>query len=480
MVSRFNKRFERKWKVFFLVGTSIFMSTLDSSIVNVALPFMMQDLKSDMQTIQWVVLSYLLTVSSLLLSFGRLSDIKGRKLVYVLGFSIFVVGSFLCALARSSEALIVSRALQGCGASMLMACSPALIVDVFPGKERGKALGMIGAVVAAGLTTGPVAGGMILEYLSWRFIFYINIPIGVAAAIGGVFLLSGKKQDHASQEPMDLKGSLILIIFLTSLILFLTQLPRWGVVSWPSLILAFLSIVAGIGFVVNEKREDFPLFDLKLLSIKLFVYPVMASAILFASLFVIVFMMPFYLTYPCGFSASKTGLVMIVPFLFLLIVSPVSGMLYDRYGSRRLCMIGMGGVAASLILLTGLEPQGDLWSIIWRIALAGIGTALFVSPNNTATMSSVPLQQRGVASGAVATARNVGMVMGVALAGLMFTSSFSKLTGGATLELYQGHMASFFMVGFKQAMMLGAILCGFGMIVTWVRGKESKDFSGKD
>ncbi len=473
----FKKRFEKKWKVFFLVGISIFMSTLDSSIVNVALPFMMQDLKSDMQTIQWVVLSYLLTVSALLLSFGRLSDIKGRKLVYIMGFSIFSIGSYLCALARTPEALIISRALQGCGASMLMACSPALIVDVFPGKERGKALGMLGAVVAAGLTTGPVFGGIILEYLSWRFVFYINIPIGVAATIGGLFLLSPKKKDSTSKEPMDLKGSFILIVFLTSLILFLTQLSKSGLVSWSSFALGFLSIVAAIGFLVNEKRADFPLFDLKLLSIKLFIYPVIASAILFASLFVIIFLMPFYLSYPCGFSASKTGLVMIVPFLFLLIVSPVSGMLYDRYGSRRLCMIGMSGVAASHMALTWLEPQSDLCSILWRIALAGIGTALFVSPNNTAAMSSVPLQRRGVASGAVATARNVGMVLGVAFAGSMFTSSFSKLTGGATLELYQNHMASSFMVGFKQAMWLGVILCCFGMIVTWARGKEPKTFS---
>ena len=158
--------YEKKWKIFFLVATSIFMSTLDSSIVNVALPYMMQDLKTDIQTIQWVVLIYLVTVSSLLLTFGRLSDIKGRRAVYVLGFSIFVTGSLLCGMAGTSFFLIISRMVQGCGASMLMACSPALIVDAFPVKERGKALGYIGAVVAAGLTTGPVAGGILLEYFS--------------------------------------------------------------------------------------------------------------------------------------------------------------------------------------------------------------------------------------------------------------------------------------------------------------------------
>lgn len=463
---------EKKWKIFFLVGTSIFMSTLDSSIVNVALPFMMQDLASDIQTIQWVVLSYLLTVSALLLTFGRLSDIKGRKLVYVAGFSIFTFGSLLCGIAGTPWGLIISRSVQGFGASMLMACSPALIVDVFPANERGRALGMTGAVVAAGLTTGPLAGGMILEYLSWRTIFFVNLPIGIAAVIGGMVLLSGKSTDQGSEEPMDITGSFILIVFLSAFILVLTQLPRWGGLSFQTLLLAVITLTAGIGFVVNEKRSRFPLFDMNLLTIRLFIFPVMASGVLFAALFIIIFMMPFFLTYPCGFSASKTGWIMIVPFLFLLAVSPVSGMMYDKIASRRLCMTGMGLLGLSLFMLIQLEPGTGVWHILWRISLAGLGAALFVSPNNTAAMSNVPLDRRGIASGAVATARNVGMIIGVALAGLVFTSSFSTLSGGGTLEQYQTSMTPFFMSSFKRVMMVGGLLAGIGLIITWARGKE--------
>ncbi|MBU8909698.1 MAG: MFS transporter [Desulfobacterales bacterium] len=464
--------YEKKWKIFFLVATSIFMSTLDSSIVNVALPYMMQDLRTDMQTIQWVVLIYLMTISSLLLTFGRLSDIKGRRPVYVLGFVIFVAGSLLCGIAQTPQFLIVSRAVQGCGASMLMACSPALIIDVFPVKERGKALGMIGAVVAAGLTTGPVVGGLILEYLSWRFIFYINIPIGIAAAIGGMFILKSVHTARGSCEPMDKTGSILLIIMISSLIIFLTQLSNWGIASILSLSFAGLCILAGILFVIKEARSDFPLFDMKLLKIKLFIFPVISSAILFAALFVIVFMLPFYLTYPCDFSASKTGLIMIVLFLFLLVVSPVSGILYDTFGSRRLCMIGMSILTLSLVSLMYIHPSMGVLSILWRIALAGIGTALYVSPNNTAIMSCVPLSRRGIASGAVATARNLGMVIGVALAGLIFTSSFSMLTNGSTLENYLAAMEPFFMISFKRTMAMGVILSVFGIVVTFARGKE--------
>ncbi|WP_300456443.1 MFS transporter [Desulfobacula sp.] len=466
--------YEKKWKIFFLVATSIFMSTLDSSIVNVALPQVMQELQTDIQTIQWVVLIYLVTVSALLLTFGRLSDIYGRKVVYVMGFVLFAVGSLLCGMARTPLFLIVSRALQGGGASMLMACSPAMIVDAFPVQERGKALGMIGAVVAAGLTTGPVVGGVILEYLSWRFIFYINIPIGIAAALGGLFVLNNAPAAQGCREPLDKTGSVLLVIMLSTLIVFLTQLSRWGIISLLSLSFAVSFILACIGFAVTEARSDYPLFDLGLLKLKLFLFPVMSSALLFASLFVIVFMMPFYLTYPCGFSPSKTGSIMIAPFLFLLFVSPLSGMLYDRLGSRRLCMMGMSILTLSLVSLMMIRPAMGAGSMLWRMALAGIGTALFVSPNNTAVMSCVPLSRRGIASGAVATARNLGMVIGIALAGLIFSTSFSTLTSGSSLEDYTAAMEPFFMISFKRAMGMGVILSIWGIFVTFARGKESQ------
>jgi len=319
---------KKKWKVFFLVAVSIFMSTLDSSIVNVALPVMMQELSTDVRTIQWVVLIYLTTVSSLLLTFGRLSDIKGRKLIYIMGFSVFVTGSLLCGLAKTPMVLIVSRALQGSGAAMLMACSPALIVDAFPIKERGKVLGMVGAVVAAGLTAGPVAGGLLLDYLSWRYVFYINIPIGIAASIGAMLILKtpiGKSKHPESQiqnmaknqtnhEPMDKTGSILLIVVLSSLILFLSKMTDQGLFSTFSLCTSAAFMVSLFAFVVVEKQTPYPLFDFDLLKIKLFVFPVIGSAILFASLFIIVFLMPFYLTYPCGFSSSKIGIIMLTPF----------------------------------------------------------------------------------------------------------------------------------------------------------------------
>jgi MFS family permease len=203
-------------------------------------------------------------------------------------------------------------------------------------------------------------------------------------------------------------------------------------------------------------------------------FPVISSSILFSALFIIVFMMPFYLTYPCGFQASKTGLIMVTPFLFLLFISPLSGMLYDRFGSRLLCMVGMSLLAISLISLLYLHPSMGTFPILWRLAFAGIGTGLFVTPNSTTIMSCIPLSRRGVASGAVATARNLGMVTGVALAGAIFSTSFSSLTNGSSLENYSMVMEPFFLISFRRALLAGIIILIPGLIATFARGKENK------
>lgn len=464
--------FDKKWQVFALVGVSIFMSTLDSSIVNVALPYIMEDLASDVKTVQWVVVVYLLTVSSLLLTFGRLSDIQGRRKVYVVGFFVFTLGSLLCGQSVTSQMLVCARAVQGVGASMLMACSPALVVDAFGPEERGKALGMMGAVVAAGLTLGPLAGGVILAYFSWRLIFYINVPIGVMAVAAGMLVLRGLPGGSGSGEPLDKRGSLLLVAFLCSLIVTLVRSPDLGFVSVKSGLGLMTAAACGLGFFVNEKRCPYPLLDLDLMKIRMFVLPLISSAILFASLFILVFMMPFFLTYPAGLTAARTGLVMIVPFLFLLVISPISGMLADRLGSRMLCTLGMAFMVLSLFSLIFLSPEKGVAAVVWRMALAGIGTALFVSPNNTAIMGAVPLHQRGIASGAAATARTLGMVSGVALAGTIFSAFISFQGEGA--GAYVPDMAPAFMAGFRYVMAAGSGLAAIGVAVTFSRGWENR------
>lgn len=465
----------KKWQVFGLVGVSIFMSTLDSSIVNLALPYIMSDLSTDVKTVQWVVLVYLLTVSSLLLFFGRLSDTRGRGPVYVGGFCIFTAGSLFCGLAGTTGGLIAARGVQGVGASMLMACSPALITDAFEARQRGRALGLVGSVVALGLTLGPIAGGVILEFFSWRMIFYINIPIGIAAIALGAVLLKDVSHSKGSGEPLDRAGSLLVPLMLCGLMMGLTQLSDWGAVSVKSIsCLAFFLFCLG-GFIRVESKSPHPLFDLELLKIRSFTLPLLATLNLFACLFLMVFMLPFFLTYPCGFSAARTGSIMIVPFLFLLLVSPLSGALADRLGSRTLCTAGMVLMCLSLLALQWARPGDGVMSLLLRIAPAGVGTALFISPNNTAIMGAVPANRRGIASGAVATARNLGMVFGVALAGTLFSASFSLegRDGAHGLAAYTPAAAPAFMAGFRQVMTAGSVLAAVGILVAFVRGNDA-------
>ncbi|MCG8615661.1 MAG: MFS transporter [Desulfobacterales bacterium] len=467
---------EKKWQVFGLVAVSIFMSTLDSSIVNVALPYMMQDLSETMGTIQWVVTVYLLTVSSFLLTFGRLSDIKGRPVVYRMGFGFFTLGSFLCGVSGTVFWLILARAVQGLGASMLMACSPALIVDVFEPEHRGRALGLVGACVAAGLTTGPLAGGLLLEYFSWRSIFFINIPVGIWAlmATGGIFEGNTRK----TEESLDLTGCVSLAFLVCCLIISLVHAGDWGLLSLKGLFFLGAGVISGLIFVRNARRNTSPLFDLKLLGIRLFVMPLAASLVLFMALFTLIFMMPFYLSLACSFSPAQTGMTMIVPFFFLLVVSPVSGGLADRLGSRGLCGAGMGCLAFALFLLGGLTPEHGHWSVLWRLGLAGFGTAMFISPNAAVIMGAVPADRRGIASGAVATARNLGMVIGVAVSSAVFTYTYTRLVPGGGLDHYKPEMAPYFMAGFRHVMWTGAIVAGIGVLVTLARGRDTVSQQG--
>ncbi len=463
---------KKKWVIFSLVAIAVFMSTLDSSIVNIALPVIMKDLKVPLTTIEWIPMIYLLTVSSLLLSFGRLSDIKGRRWVYCRGFFIFSIASLLCGVSPDAKWLIAARSLQGIGAAMLMACSPALVVDTFPVSERGKALGMVGTVVAAGLTAGPVLGGLIINFFSWRAIFLINIPIGIVSAILAFRILKGGKGDIVRREPFDWKGALLLAFGLSLFVMALSHAYDWGFISVRTLLFLIGSIFSLIWFLQIEKGMDYPIFQTSLLSIRLFSLPVISAAILFVSLFTMVFLMPFYLVHPYGFSIDKVGYTMVIPFTFLFFISPLSGYISDRIGSRMLCTLGMLLMSIALFYLSQLTSSSTYISVAWPLALVGIGTGIFISPNNSTIMSAIPQAHRGVASGAVATSRNIGMVIGVALSGLIFNSIFHTLSGGLTLKVYKPELEAFFMTSFKWAMLTGGSVAGIGVIVSFLRGPE--------
>jgi EmrB/QacA subfamily drug resistance transporter len=462
------------WLIFLMVAIGIFMATLDGSIVNIALPAIMVDFGVELATIQWVVMIYLLTVTSLLLSFGRLSDIRGRRMVYSTGLVIFSIGSLFCGIAPSPYWLIGARFFQGLGAAMNMACTPALVVDTFPESERGKAIGMMGSVVASGLTAGPVLGGLLIHYFSWRFIFYINIPIGLFTAAGVFYLFKGSKADITRPETFDWPGAVLLAVLLGSLLMAITHAYDWGYFSLPTLSLLSLCILAAIGLFYVEARVSHPILSRSLFAIRLFSLPIVAAVILFLCLFILVFLMPFYLVHPAGYPVNTAGSIMACIFVALFVVSPFSGALYDRIGSRLLTTLAFGLIAASLFSLAAIPARMSSFSIIWRLALAGIGTAVFLPPNSAAAFSAVAPHQRGVASATVAAARTLGMVMGVAIAGAIFNSVFYKLSNGLSLKEYQPALEGIFMESYHYVMIGGVFIAIGGMVTAYLRGPEPK------
>lgn len=430
----------RKWMVLVAIGTSTFMTALDTSVVNTVLPVINRSLGSQVATIQWVVTIYLLVVSGLLLSFGRLGDLRGHKSVFLSGFGIFIASSALCGLAPSAGYLIAFRGLQAFGAAMLAANSPAILTKSFPANQRGQALGLQATMTYLGLTVAPSFGGWLTDLLSWRAVFYINVPVGLAA-----FLLSWRfiPLDEGSRdaERFDLTGALLFMAGLTALLLGLNQGHEWGWTSAPILgmfITAFLFLVI---FVYIEKRQAYPMLDLSLFSNRLFTTSTTSALFNYMALFSILFLMPFYLLQGRGLSPSQAGLILTAQPIVMAIIAPLSGTLSDRVGTRLPAVLGMVILAAGLFLLSRLGPTTPLPLVALTLGVAGLGTGTFISPNNSALMGSAPRHRQGIAAGILATARSAGMVLGVGLAGAIFTTVLA--TSQTEGSLFAATQASF-------------------------------------
>ena len=327
-------------------------------------------------------------------------------------------------------------------------------------------------VVAAGLTAGPVLGGLLIHFFSWRAIFYINIPIGFLTAAGVFFLLKGSQADITRPESFDWPGAALLATMLGSLLMAITHAYDWGYFSFQTLLFVAIFCLSVICLFYVEMRVRHPILSRSLFTIRLFALPVVAAVILFVCLFTLVFLMPFYLIHPAGFPVNEVGAIMACIFVSLFVISPFSGALYDRIGSRLLCVVAMGIIAVALFFLATLPAKASLFSIIWRLSLAGIGTAVFIPPNSAAAFGAVTPRSRGVASATIAAARNLGMVLGVAIAGAIFNSVFYKLSNGLSLKEYQPALEGIFMQSFHLVMVGGGGIALLGMLVAFLRGPE--------
>ncbi len=454
---------EYKWKAMFVVWIGIFMATLDGSIVNVALPTLTEYFNTDITTIEWVVMAYLLTITSLLLSLGRISDIVGRKTIFAGGLAIFTIGSGLCALSASENQLILYRVIQGIGAAMLMATGIAIITHAFPQRERGKAMGLIGTVVAMGSMTGPVTGGFLIENVGWQSIFYINIPVGIFGTAMAFTVL--RKDEITKGQTFDVPGALTLFISLTSLLLALSQGQEIGWRSRYITLLFIISILFFILFIVVENKARQPMMELRHFRNRPFAAANISAFISFLAMFTVILLMPFFLEKELGYSPQKVGIVFMSVPLVMSVVAPMSGWLSDRTNSYILSSIGLGIASVSILSLGFLSSESGFIDVVLRLALLGLGMGLFQAPNNSIIMGSLPKEQLGIAAGTLGTMRNMGMVIGVAVSGAVFSNRY----------VYYGGIENSFLPAFHDTYVVSAVVCGIAVLTSLVRsGRRSK------
>jgi EmrB/QacA subfamily drug resistance transporter len=438
-----SKSFDHKWWVLVAIGTGSFMSALDGSVVNTILPILREVFNSSVGNIEWTVTVYLLVLSGLLLTFGRLGDLRGHKSVYVVGFVIFIFGSAFCGVSWSDTVLTVFRGIQAIGGAMLASNASAIVTENFPAEERGRAFGLVSMMTYLGLTVGPSLGGWLTEVLGWRSVFYINVPVGIVAFSLSIIFIK-KEQPVESKQRFDLTGAVLFLAALTVLMLGLNNGSEWGWTSPAVLGLLAGALILMIFFILAEHHVSAPMLDLNLFRVSMFSVSTVNAILNYICVYSITFLMPFYLIQGRGLNAAQAGLLLTAQPVVMAISAPISGMLSDRLGSRLPGMLGMGLLAAGLFLLAGIGPGTILGLVALWLALAGAGTGTFISPNTSALMGAAPRPRQGIASGVQAVARNFGMVLGIGLAGAIFTTS---LAGNTSEALYRGISLGFLAAG---------------------------------
>jgi len=452
--------------VLIVVTIASFIFPFMASTVIIALPSLGKELSLGTVMLNWVATAYLLSSAALLVPFGRIADIYGRKRIFTWGIGIFTLSSLLCGLANSATMLIAWRVLQGIGGAMLAGTAVALLTTVFPAKERGKVLGIIVAAAYLGLSLGPALGGVLTQHLGWRSIFFAGALLGLLPL--GVVLRKLKGEwTGAKSERFDFAGSLIYVLGLVALVYGFTLLEESSGM-WLGVGLIVGGVIGLGAFVWLEMRTRSPVLDISLFrNSRAFTFSNLAALINYGATYAVTILMSFYLQYrPINpFNAQDAGLIMVAMPAVQAVFSPLTGRLSDRIEPRLIASAGMVLNTVGLTFFIFLNQETSLKLIIGNLILIGFGYALFVSPNTNAVMSSAPKTAYGVASATLATMRQVGMVLSMAVAMLMFTA-YNIADVQITPEYYP-----LFQQSMKISFMIFAILCFGGIFASLARGK---------
>lgn len=436
-----------------------FLTPFMGSSVNIALPSIGNELAMDAISLGWVATAYLLATAMFLVPFGRIADIYGRKRIFTYGILTYTVASMLSAIAPSAAVLIASRVLQGIGGAMIFSTGVAILTSVFPAEERGKALGINVAAVYLGLSLGPFLGGLLTEHFGWRSIFVLNVPLGLIIIAFIFWKLKGEWAE-AKGEKFDITGSVIYSLMLIAIMYGFTLLPEMSGV-W----LILIGAVGVVAFVKWEMKVESPVLNIGLFrNNRVFALSNLAALINYSATFAVAFLLSLYLQYIKGLSPQNAGLILVAAPVVQAVFSPLAGRLSDKIEPRIVASAGMGLTVISLVLLTFLGEKTSLGFIVASLIVLGFGFALFSSPNTNAVMSSVEKRFYGVASGTLATMRQIGMTFSMGMAMLLFTLYIGRVQ--ITPEYY-----SLFLRSVNVAFVIFAVLCFGGTFASLARGK---------
>jgi EmrB/QacA subfamily drug resistance transporter len=418
-----------RWRAFPALALGVVMATLDISVVNIALPTLSRTFGVPLTRIEWVVLGYVVTLTGLLLTVGRIADQAGRRRVYGAGLALFALASALCGAAPTAAALVAARVLQGMGACMMSATSVALLVSGFPPEERGRALGAFGAMVGLGLAIGTPLGGLVIAHASWRWLFFINLPL---AAVAGWLLATRVPADaHPPRRArIDVGAAIAWCGALVSLMLALSRGPElgWGNLGvWP--LFAGAALLFAL-FAVLEQRASDPLLPMRLVQGPLGI-AVMLTLVSQALSIAVAFHMPLYLEDVLGWTAAASGRWLSILPLAALVAAPLSGRIADRVGTRAVAAFGMALTVGGFALLAGLGDRMEAGRMFGGLALVGLGQGLFAVPNASALLALVPRELLGFASGLQGTMRNLGIASGSAGVAALLATRYARHAGQA-------------------------------------------------
>lgn len=455
------------WLILIATCLFTFMSTLDGSIVNIAMPTMSKDLAISMNEAEWIVSVYMITICCLLIFWGRISDTIGKIKIFKIGTLIFILGSLFCGISSTLEMLLISRIIQATGASMTMATNYGIITENFPPEMRGRSLGVLGSFVSLGSIAGPGIGGVIIQKYTWHYIFLINIPIGIFAFVLGYFVFPKSKKKDIPLN-LDYLGFILFDMFIISLFMGIFIGQVIGFTKLSIIILFIIAVCSFIGFIFREKRAKNPLIDLTIFNNKSFSVGLTCAVLIFSSNLFMNTLLPFYLQDTLKLSSLMSGFILMCVPIAMVIVAPISGALSDKIGAKGLTFLGLFIVSISQLLFILIGLKTTISHLVLLTLLAGTGVALFQSPNNSIIMSSVEHNHLGIAGSINSLARNIGMVTGLSLSTTILYSSMTQ-KAGYKVNGYINGRDDLFLYGMHIAFLVSFSLCFIAFIITGIR-----------